>query len=101
MRCGRPPMGHRRRRRVPAAESASSSPAGSADGPATTTPTPQEIPMDTFTTIKPPRLSIDVKAGTVSIETVDGADTTVEITPLDDHDITLDALLATTVDQHG
>jgi DUF4097 and DUF4098 domain-containing protein YvlB len=57
--------------------------------------------MDTFTTIKPPRLSIDVKAGTVSIETVDGADTTVEITPLDDHDVTLDALLATTVDQHG
>ena len=35
------------------------------------------------------------------IETVDGDHTTVEITPLDDHDATLDALLATTVEQHG
>jgi hypothetical protein len=57
--------------------------------------------MDTFTTTKPPRLSIETKAGTVTIETVDGSETTVEITPLNDHDATLDALLATTVDQHG
>ena len=57
--------------------------------------------MNTFTTTKPPRLSIDTKAGTVSIETVDGDQTTVEITPLDDHDVTLDALLGTTVEQHG
>jgi len=57
--------------------------------------------MDTFTTTKPPRLSIDVKAGTVSIETVDGTETTVEVTPLDDNDVTLDALLATTIDQRG
>jgi len=57
--------------------------------------------MDNFTTTKPPRLSIEAKAGTVSIETVDGTRTTVDITPLDDHDVTLDALLATTVDQRG
>jgi DUF4097 and DUF4098 domain-containing protein YvlB len=57
--------------------------------------------MDTFTTTKPPRLSVEAKAGTVSIETVDGSETTVDITPLDDHDLTLDALLATTVDQRG
>ena len=57
--------------------------------------------MNTFTTTKPPRLSVDVKAGTVSIETVDGTETTVDVTPLDDHDVTLDALLATTIDQRG
>lgn len=57
--------------------------------------------MNTFTTTNAPRLSIDTKAGTVSIDTVDGDQTAVEITPLDDHDATLDALLATTVEQHG
>ena len=50
---------------------------------------------------KPPRLSVDAEGRTVSIETVDGTQTTVEITPLNDHDVTLDALLATTVDQRG
>ncbi len=57
--------------------------------------------MDTFPTPTPPRLSLDVKAGTVTVETADVVETTVEITALDDSDITLDALRATTVDQRG
>jgi DUF4097 and DUF4098 domain-containing protein YvlB len=57
--------------------------------------------MDTFTTPTPPRLSLDLKAGTVAIDTVDGTETTVEVLPLDDSDVTLDALAATTIDQRG
>jgi hypothetical protein len=57
--------------------------------------------MDTFKTPIPPRLSIDLRAGSVTIETSDVDETTVEILPLNDSSVTLDALGATTVEQHG
>jgi hypothetical protein len=57
--------------------------------------------MDTFPTPTPPRLNVDLRAGSVTIETSDVAETTVEILPLNDSSTTFDALGATTVDQHG
>jgi Toastrack DUF4097 len=57
--------------------------------------------METFQTPTPPRLSVDLRAGSVAIETSDVAQTTVEILPLNDSSVTLDALGATTVEQRG
>jgi DUF4097 and DUF4098 domain-containing protein YvlB len=57
--------------------------------------------VDTFQTPTPPRLSVDLRAGSVTIDTSDVAQTTVEILPLNDSSVTLDALGATTVEQRG
>jgi DUF4097 and DUF4098 domain-containing protein YvlB len=57
--------------------------------------------MDTFKTPKPPRLSVELRAGTLTVDTAETNETTVEITPLNDTDVTLEALIATTVDQRG
>jgi hypothetical protein len=57
--------------------------------------------METFETPNPPRLSVDLRAGRLTIDTEDAAETTVAITPLDDREVTLDALASTTVEQRG
>jgi DUF4097 and DUF4098 domain-containing protein YvlB len=57
--------------------------------------------MDTFPTPTPPRLTIEVRSGTLNIDTADVDVTTVDLAPLNDSDITMEALAATTVEQHG
>ena len=69
--------------------------------PPTTDP-PGAPTMNTFTTTKPPRL-VHRHEGRHRLRSrpSTATETTVDVTPLDDHDATLDALLATTVEQHG
>jgi hypothetical protein len=57
--------------------------------------------MDTFETPTPPRLTVDLRAGVLTIDTAETDETTVAITPLNDSDVTLDALMSTTVEQRG
>jgi Toastrack DUF4097 len=57
--------------------------------------------MDTFKTPNPPRLSVDLRAGVLTIDTADTDETTVAITPLNDNEVTLDAVISTTVEQRG
>jgi DUF4097 and DUF4098 domain-containing protein YvlB len=57
--------------------------------------------VHTFPTPTPPRLDLDIRAGSLAIDTADVAETTVEIRPLDDSNATLDALVDTTVVQRG
>ena len=57
--------------------------------------------MPTFPTPTAPRLSVDLKAGSLTIDTADATTTSVELRPLDDSDATLDAIVAATITQHG
>jgi DUF4097 and DUF4098 domain-containing protein YvlB len=54
-----------------------------------------------FSTPVPPRLSIELRAGTVDVETSATTETTVELVPLNDTRVTRDAIEAATVEQHG
>ena len=57
--------------------------------------------MFRFSTPVPPRLSIEVQAGTVDVDTSTTDETTVELTPLNDSKSTTEAIEAATVEQHG
>ena len=57
--------------------------------------------MFRFTTPAPPRLSIELRAGTIAVDTADVAETTVELVPLDDSRATKEAIEATLVEQRG
>ncbi|HEU4842247.1 MAG TPA: DUF4097 family beta strand repeat-containing protein [Ilumatobacteraceae bacterium] len=57
--------------------------------------------MFRFTTPVPPRLSIELRAGTVAVDTAEVAETTVELVPLDDSRSTKEAIGAALVEQHG
>lgn len=57
--------------------------------------------MFRFTTPVPPRLSIELRAGTVAVATSETAETTVELVALDDSRATRDAIDAAVVEQHG
>lgn len=57
--------------------------------------------MFRFSTPVPPRLSIEVAAGDVAVDTSAVAETTVELTPLDDTETTREAIAATIVEQRG
>ena len=50
--------------------------------------------MDTFNTPQPPRLSVELRAGTVTIDSVETDETSVEVAPLNDSDVTMEALIA-------
>lgn len=57
--------------------------------------------MDTFPTPNPPRLTVETRAGTLTIDAADTDETAVTITALDDSEATLDALMSTTLYQRG
>lgn len=57
--------------------------------------------MFRFTTPVPPRLSVELRAGTVTVETADVTETTVELIALNDSKTTQEAIEAATVDQRG
>ena len=57
--------------------------------------------MFRFSTPVPPRLSIEIPAGDVAVDTSAVDETTVELTPLDDSDTTREAIAATIVEQRG
>jgi DUF4097 and DUF4098 domain-containing protein YvlB len=54
-----------------------------------------------FSTPVPPRLSIELRAGTIDVDTAESAETTVELVALNDSKATHDAIDAATVEQHG
>lgn len=57
--------------------------------------------MFRFSTPVAPRLSIEVPAGDVTVDTASVDDTTVELLALDDSEVTRDAIAATLVEQRG
>ena len=57
--------------------------------------------MHHFTTVNPPRLTIELRAGAITIDTVDGADTTVDLLPRHDSAGARDVIARTTIDQRG
>ena len=57
--------------------------------------------MFRFSTPVPPRLSIEVQAGTVDVDTSTTDETTVELLPLNDSKATIEAIEAATVEQRG
>lgn len=57
--------------------------------------------MYRFSTPAPPRLSLELQAGSIAVETGDVEETTVELVPLNDAKVTLDAIEGATVDQRG
>ena len=57
--------------------------------------------MFRFSTPVPPRLSIELQAGTVDVDTSSTDETTVELVPLNDSKATIEAIEAATVEQHG
>jgi len=54
-----------------------------------------------FSTPVPPRLSVDLRAGTVAIATAETTETTVELVALDDSRATREAVDSARVEQHG
>lgn len=57
--------------------------------------------MFRFSTPVPPRLSLELRAGSIAVDTADAAETTVELVPLDDSRVTSDAIDAAVVEQRG
>ena len=57
--------------------------------------------MHRFTTPVPPRLSLELRAGSITVETGETDETTVELVALNDSKATREAIDATTVDQRG
>lgn len=57
--------------------------------------------MHSFTTPEPPRLRVRAPAGTITVDTDDSAETTIELEPLRGDEATRDAIERATVEQHG
>ena len=57
--------------------------------------------MHSFATPEPPRLRVRVPAGTVSLDTEESNETTVELEALRNDEVTRDAIERATVEQRG
>ena len=57
--------------------------------------------MHSFSTPEPPRLRVRVPAGSVSLDTAESDETTVELEPLRNDEVTREAIERATVEQHG
>jgi DUF4097 and DUF4098 domain-containing protein YvlB len=54
-----------------------------------------------FDTPNPPRLAIDLRAGAITIDTSETTQTVVDVVAMNDAKVTMEAVAATTVEQHG
>jgi Putative adhesin len=84
---------------------ASTSPDGLAEpaspAPPRTRQPSQEDPIYRFDTPAPPRLTIEFRAGTVTIDTADVVETTVDLQPRHESKASRDAVAATVIEQRG